>query len=622
MLQEMRKYAQSWVASLFMGALALSFALWGIADIFRGNADTTVYSIGSTQISSDLFAREFHNVIRNAGTTLTPDQTKIAGQQILDRMMSGTALDMIAAKLGLTATDDRVRAQIQGMQAFNGALGTFDHATFVQVIGRAGYNEAEFVAAIRKDIARDQLLRSIEGGYLMPPDYARAIYSYVNESRAAEYIVLTPAMVGSIAPPADDVLATYIKAHPDRFSTPEYRSVSYAALSIDEIAPTIPVTDKQIDDELAANRSDYVVPEKREVEQIGFKTEDAAKAAKSELDSGKSFDALATEQKLKPAEYKLGQLSRDDLAIDPARAAATFALSEGGVSAPVKGTFGWVLIHVAKIVPGSSKSHDEIKLAVQRKLAVAKMTDIANAFTDAVGGGDTVEQAARKSGMHFARIAAVDMQGLAPDGSKTVAATSPELLSNVFKSEVGDEGDPFPTADGHFYAIKVDGVTPPKLKPLDAVRTQAIAQWTAEQQVARLKAKASALVARAALAHSLDVVAKELGVPVQASPALTRRSDNPVFNAALTASLFDAAPGATVSGPTSDGSYVIARVTGIHHPALPADRLEYLKGVRELSTEISSDFSSTLAKAEEAHEGVNINQKLVDSTVGNSGSGS
>lgn len=182
MLQEMRKYAQSWVSSVFMGALALSFALWGIADIFRGNADTTVYSIGSTQVGSDLFAREFHNVMRNAGTTLTPDQTKLAGQQILDRMMTGTALDMIAAKLGLTATDDRVRAQIQSMQAFNGALGTFDHATFVQVIGRAGYNEAEFVAAIRKDVARDQMLRAIEGGYLMPPDYARAIYSYVNET--------------------------------------------------------------------------------------------------------------------------------------------------------------------------------------------------------------------------------------------------------------------------------------------------------------------------------------------------------------------------------------------------------------------------------------------------------
>jgi hypothetical protein len=44
--------------------------------------------------------------------------------------------------------------------------------------------------------------------------------------------------------------------------------------------------------------------------------------------------------------------------------------------------------------------------------------------------------------------------------------------------------------------------------------------------------------------------------------------------------------------------------------------------VRQLSGEIASDFSASLAKAEEAREGVTINQKLVDSTVGNSGSGS
>ncbi|MGZ5999249.1 MAG: peptidyl-prolyl cis-trans isomerase [Rhizomicrobium sp.] len=622
MLQEIRKYAKSWVSSVFMGALALSFALWGIADIFRGNADTTIYSIGSTQVGADLFAREFHNVMRNAGTALTPDQSKAAGQQILDRMITGSALDMIAAKLGLTATDARIRAQIQAMPVFNGALGTFDHDAFVQVISRAGYSEAEFVAAIRKDSARDQMLRSIEGGYLMPPDYARAIFAYVNELRAADYVVLTPTMIGSITPPSDDVLAAYVKSHPDRFSTPEYRAVSFASIGVDDVAPSIAITDKQIQDELDNNKSDYVVPEKREIEQIGFKSEDEAKAAKTALDGGKTFDALAADQKLKPAEYKLGELTEADLAIDPARAKAAFSLPVNGISAPVKGTFGWVLIHISKITAGTSKSHDDIKLALQRKLAAAKLTDMANAFTDAVGGGASIEEAARKSGMHFARIPSVDAQGLASDGSKTAAAATAEFLAQIFKSEVGDEGDPFPTADGHYITIKVDGVTPPKLKSLDTVRAQALAQWTAEQQIAQLKAKAAALVARANMTHSLDDVSKSLGAPIQASPALTRGTDDATFSKVLFASLFKAPAGGTVSGPTAGGGYVIARVTGIEHPLPPENNLGYLKGVRELSGQITNDISSSLAQAEQTREGLTINQKLVDSTVGNSGSGS
>ena len=623
MLQEIRKYAKSWVSSVFLGGLALSFALWGIADIFRGSSDTTIFSIGSTKIGADLFSREYHNVMRNVRTALTPDQSRLAGEQILDRMMTGTALDMVATKLGLTVTDGRIRAQVQDIPAFKGALGTFDHATFVQIIGRAGYSEAEFIEAMRKDSARDQMLRSIEGGFMIPPDYARAMYAYVNEVRAAEYIVLTPAMSGPIAAPSDDVLAAYIKASPQRFSTPEYRSVSYASINVDDVAATITVSDKQVQDELDTNKSDYVTPEKREVEQIGFKSEVDARNAKSALDGGESFEALAVAQNLKPADFKLGNLTQADLAIDPARAAAAFALPSNGTSGPVKGAFGWVLIHVTKITPGTSKSHDEIKLALQRKLASAKLTDIANAFTDAVGGGASIDEAARKSGMRFGRIASVDARGLAPDGSKVDAASSPEFLSQVFKSEVGEEGDPFPTADGrYYYAIKVDGVTPPKVKPLAAVRTQALAAWTAQQQAIQLKSKAATLVARANTAHSLDDVARTLGASIQASPALTRGTDNSTFNKSLVATLFSAPPGGTVFGPTPDGGFVIARVTGIEHPLPAQTDLDYLKGVRQLSGDVAADFTTSLAKAEQDREGLTVNQKLVDTTIGNSGTGS
>ena len=78
-----------------------------------------------------------------------------------------------------------------------------------------------------------------------------------------------------------------------------------------------------------------------------------------------------------------------------------------------------------------------------------------------------------------------------------------------------------------------------------------------------MKAKAAALVARANMTHSLDDVSKSLGAPVQASPALTRGTDDATFSKALVASLFKAPAGGTVSGPTAGGGYVIARVSGI-----------------------------------------------------------
>jgi peptidyl-prolyl cis-trans isomerase D len=621
MLQEMRKYAKSWVASIFMGGLALSFAVWGIADIFRGSPDSDVFTVGSTRVPVEQFARDYHNAVRNAGTVLPPDQAKLLGQQVADRMTLGIALDNIAASLGLTASDERVRQQVQTIQAFNGPLGTFDHDKFVAVISQAGYSEAEFVNVSRKDAARSQMLRAVEGGFAMPPDYARAIFSYINEARAAEYVLLTPASVGDIAPPSDAVLAAYVKAHPERFSTPEYRDVNLASITIDDVAPSIAVSDKQIQQEIDDNRAEYVTDEKRVLEQIGFKSEDEAKAAKAAVDGGKTFEALAAERKLGDADFKLGELTQADLAIDPPRAKAAFALPPGGTSAPIKGNFGWVLMHAVSIAPGTAKSHDEVKLAVQRKLALDKMTVIANAYTDAVSGGADVAEAAHKSGMKFIHIPAVDAQGLAPDGSKVAAVANPELRAAIFKAEIGEDADPFQTSDGSNFAIKVNGVTPPKPRPLDAVRAVATASWIAEQRTNRLNAKAAQLAAKATAERSMVAVAAALGTPYVTSPALTRGTNEGLFTKPVVMALYAAPAGAAIFAPTQDGNFIVARVSGIVHPAPPDADLNFARGVNQLSGQIASDITETLAKAYQKKEGLSINQKLVDTTVGgNSGS--
>lgn len=623
MLQEMRKYTKSWVSSLFLGALALSFAVWGIADIFRGNTDTTVFSVGSTKVPVDKFARDYHNEMRSVGTALQPDQAKLLAKKVLDHMMLTTALDNLTDRLGLTASDARVRAQIQSNPVFAGTLGTFDHDNFLRVINQFGYDENEFIEVSRKDAARSQMIRSVEGGFMMPPDYARAIYAYVNELRAAEYVVLSPDAVGTIAPPTDAVLAAYVKAHPDRFSTPEYRTVDVASIGVEDVAGTITVTDKQVQDELDLHKSQYVTPEKRELEQINFTSEADAKAAKAELDGGKTFEALAAERKLKPADYQLGELAQADLAIDPARAAAAFGLAAGATSAPVKGAFGWSLIHVVKITPGSSKSTDEIRKIVQMQLAIARIIDVGNAFNDALAGGASIEQAARKAGMRFSHVAAVDARGLGPDGSKIAATGNPELLAAIFKSEIGEDNDAFQTQDfQHWFAVKVDGVTPPRLKPLEAVRAAAVESWTAEQRAVQLRAKAAALTAKANREHSLSGVAAALGAPVQASPALNRGTNSGLFDARLVTALFGAPAGGTVFSPGANGSIVLARVSGISHPVPPSTDMGYQRGVRQLSGEIAADITASLARDEQAREGSDVNQQLVDTTVGNAGAGS
>jgi peptidyl-prolyl cis-trans isomerase D len=223
--------------------------------------------------------------------------------------------------------------------------------------------------------------------------------------------------------------------------------------------------------------------------------------------------------------------------------------------------------------------------------------------------------------MQTGHIPAMDANGLAPDGSKTSAPDDPDFRAQVFKAEVGDEGDPFQSKAGSYFVISVNGIVPPKLKPLDQVRAQALAGWTAEQRAILVRQKAKELAAQADKDHSLDGVAKEIGATVQTSPALDRRTSNPTFSPELIGALFNAVPGAVVYGPQSTGDgYIVARVSGIVHPLPPTNNPDYVRGVRMISQGVAQDITDSLASAARDKQGVKINTKLLDSVVGGEGS--
>ena len=46
MMDSLRNAAKSWVAKLLIGLLAVSFGVWGIADVFRGYSRGSLASVG------------------------------------------------------------------------------------------------------------------------------------------------------------------------------------------------------------------------------------------------------------------------------------------------------------------------------------------------------------------------------------------------------------------------------------------------------------------------------------------------------------------------------------------------------------------------------------------------
>jgi peptidyl-prolyl cis-trans isomerase D len=219
--------------------------------------------------------------------------------------------------------------------------------------------------------------------------------------------------------------------------------------------------------------------------------------------------------------------------------------------------------------------------------------------------------------MRLGRVTAVDANGLKPDASKADVPADPEFLPALFKTEMGEDSDPFPSKAGNYFVVHVNGITPPKLKPLDQVRAQALADWTNEQRATLLAAKAMTLTAQAEKDKSLDNVARQMNVTVQHSPALTRQTNDTMFSANLVQRLFAAPPGGVVSGAQgSSGGYILARVTGISHPRLDPRDPGFQAGTARLSQAVADDFSTDMANAVRESQGVKVNQKLLGSLTG------
>ena len=625
MIEWFHRVSKSLVASLLMAALALSFVVWGVADVFTGQSSTALATVGSKEIDPDTFKRTYNTLVRNEGERMgmeiTPEMAQRMGMgpSVMQQMITRLALDNYAAKLGVVTSDADVVSAVRSLAAFRGPTGQFDHTTFLNTIRTAGYNsEDDFLGEVRADLTRTQLSSAAESFFAVPAEYSLALFLYINERRAADYVVVPSEAAGVIAAPDDKTLTDFVKANAAHFSTPEYRDVQYAWATPADVP--VEVTDKMIADEFNTRKDSYNTAEKRDLFQIEFKDEAEARAARAKLDSGTSFEQLAAAKGLKPTDTGLGAKGQDELG-DPAIGAAAFAVKEGETSQPVKGTFGWVMVKTGKItVPGVHHTLDEVKdqvrTAIQTQLAGDKLVDMLNTYDDARKKGDDMPTAAKKSGLKLGHVAAMDAQGLAPDGSKTDAPADPDFLTLAFKAEAGQDNDPVQAKSGAYYVVKVSGITLPKLKPLDQVRDEAVKQWTTQKRAELLAAKAKALTEQAQKEKSLVGVAAALKATVQKSDALSRNSNEAMLPAALVQKLFDAAQGGIVSAPSGDG-YVIAQVTGIVHPRPTGPNDAQFRGhAQQLAGSIAGDFTISMANAERAAQRVTVNQKLLDAATG------
>lgn len=633
MLTALRRLASTWVAKALFVLLVLSFGIWGIGDTVRNlGRDTALARVDGHAIEMEeaqaALRREMQRLSRTVGSRFENDPRirRVLAEQAVDQLVLDRVLRGETTRLGVSVPDALLREFVFSLPGFRGSAGGgFSRAVFESFLRENGLTEREFLDLVRADLARQQVSAAVRAGAAAPSILARRLLQWRDQQRAATVVSLPVSAAPEPPAPTEAALRRFHENNPQMFSSPEIREAAVAVLTADIMGREVQVADADVAAAYEQRRGSFETPERRTLEQVLVAEEPAALRIAEELSAEPEMpfaDLAARAEAAGGQATQLEAVERAGLPV-PELAEAAFSLPPGGVSAPVRSPFGWHVLRVNDVKPGESRPLEAVREELRAALAQERAADLAferaNQVEDALAGGATLEEAAKRFGLGYTVVRA-DASGNGPDGQPVelpvIEAAREPLLRAVFEAEPRAEPRLKETEAG-FVAVDLRETSPPSLRPFESVEADVRAAWEADARRRAQEERAAALLAATRSGKSLAEAAREAGLGSREVGAVTRaaqREDTPASAVPpeLLAPLFELKEGEATMVPTRDG-FVVAQLLEVTEPD-PAGDPEALGRFRdEVGRAVAADLEAQYVAALRARADVRINPRLMDS---------
>ncbi|MCY1125233.1 SurA N-terminal domain-containing protein [Frigidibacter sp. RF13] len=504
--------------SVVWGILALVMVgLGGYGVTSFSGGKTELGHVGTRPITVNEYARALQSEIRATsvqfGQQLTFEQAQQMGldRVVLQQLVTAATLENEANAVGVSVGDAEVRDKLMAAPALQDASGKFSQDLYSQFLQSQRMSAAEFERSLRDEAARTLLQGAVLGGVKAPGDLVDRLTGWDMETRDFTFAELIASdLPAPVAAPTDDEVKAWYDGHGDSYMRPETRQISYIWLKPEDLMDKVAVDEEALKKAYEDRKSEFVIPERRLVARLIYPTAEEAAAAKARFDKGEaSFEDLARERGLSIDDVDMGEVAKEDL--DTA-GDAVFALPEPGVTGPLETNLGPALFAMNGILAAQITSfedaRDDLRSEVAMDRARRAVADRQEAIEDQLASGATLEEVARDEGLEFGQIEV---------NSETEGGLAAYEAFRQAASQVNTES--FPTLvgleDGGVFAIRLDEIVAPALRPLEEVRDKVIADWTTDQTHAALLALAGE-----------DLAQLQNGVMLEALGLVTTRDDS------------------------------------------------------------------------------------------------
>jgi peptidyl-prolyl cis-trans isomerase D len=632
MLQSFRVIINSFVGKVFFAILLATFGLlgvgYGMRDLVLGATTShDAATVGGTTITLNELDRQYRRDLQGAqrrmGVNFNPTQQQKLelANQVLEGQIDDTLLIEAAGQSGFRVGDALVRNYTQSLPVFAGLDGKFDPSKFRLALENQGLSEATFVPLVRDDLTKQVIISPIVNSAVVPKLVVDDIYRYRNEQRVAQTITVRSERISGIPAPTDAEIDSYYKAHAAEFTAPEYRSFTVLDVTPGLYEGEVKVTDDDLHAAYDQHKAEYVVPEQRKITQVVLADKATAEAVLKAAQPSKNLtDAAKTVTGGKAQPISLDFVSKDEF--PEALREPVFSAAKDAVVGPVQSPLGWHIVKVDDVKPGHEVPFDEVKAKLAEQVKHDGAVDLLSQRVDKQVGdklaaGTSMEDVAAGLNAKPVKVGPIDVKGTLQKPDNNAPKADPAWTTQAFQLQQGETSSLTDDKNGGYFAVRLDAVVPPTLKPLAEVKAQIVTEWTKEKQAAAAAKRADELAAKVKGGAAIDKVAADAGLKLDTTQPATRQADE---KSSLSPALVDALfkfekIGDSAAVATDDGA-VVARLSEIR-PADPKTAGEKLQPlVRELDSAMRADTMAQFQAGLRTSTKIKINPKAVETVVG------
>jgi peptidyl-prolyl cis-trans isomerase D len=475
MLDTLRKSVTGPFVKILIGILILSFAVWGIQDIFGNFKKTVAIEIDDYEVSLDQLVTEYNNQLSIISSQLDKqislkESLELGIDEIaIENLIRKMVLQIEINKLGIDISEEFVAEQIINDDNFK-TDGKFNKARYEQLLSYAGYNDETYVQSEINVNKQNQLFNIIGNRTYIPNVLIEMVDEFNKTERVIEYIDLPKSKIVVKTPSERELLEFYAKFK-NGYKKSETRDFAALILDPENIKKGIQVTRSQINEYFNANLDSFNIPETRELYQFFFNDDETADNFYN--DSYQlEFNELLTKYSQSKQQSYLGSVGKDEI-LDFEVADAAYNMIEGGFGAPIDGMLGISVLYLEKINPGKIPTVDDVAAEIEDEIQTQEAIDLVEMLyfeiEDDLLNGSSIEEASAKHQIETKYFKKIDINGKNIQNDVVDEINHQELIQKIFSSEIGDFIEVHDTESGYIWT-DLNLINPPYIKSFAEVR--------------------------------------------------------------------------------------------------------------------------------------------------------